>query len=92
MVRRVLHVGGLPGLLSRLSLPVGSVAFTGQGWIRPVYFAVLITHIVLAATVVPLALLTLYRAWSRAVRPSPAHSQMTWPIWMYVSVTGVSFT
>src|SRR5581483_6613781 len=44
----------------------GSRPFTGQGWIRPVYFTLLITHIVLAATIVPLALTTIYRGW-RAV-------------------------
>ena len=68
---------------------VGSVAFTGQGWIRPVYFAVLITHIVLAATVVPLVLLTLYRAWSGQFDRHRRIAKWTWPIWMYVSVTGV---
>ncbi|HET7089796.1 MAG TPA: DUF420 domain-containing protein [Anaerolineae bacterium] len=68
----------------------GSVPFAGPGWIRPIYFAVLISHMALAALVLPLALTTLYRAWrGRFVR----HRQMarwTLPIWLYVSVSGVA--
>lgn len=63
--------------------------FAGRGWIRPVYFAILITHTVLAAAVVPLALTTVYLGlWSR----HPTHrryARWTLPIWLYVSVTGV---
>jgi len=68
---------------------VGSVGFKGQGWLRPVYFTILITHTVLAAAVVPLALLTLIRAWRGNF---PAHrgiARWSLPIWIYVSVTGV---
>ena len=68
---------------------VGSVGFKGQGWIRPVYFTILITHTILAATVVPLALITLLRALREKF---PAHRRIarwTLPIWLYVSVTGV---
>lgn len=68
---------------------VGSVAFEGRGWIRPVYFTVLITHIVPAAAIVPLALLTLYRAWKGQFDRHRRIARWTWPIWMYVSVTGV---
>ncbi len=68
---------------------VGSVPFTGQGWIRPVYFAILISHIILAATIAPLALITLYRAWKGQVEKHRRIARWTWPIWMYVSVTGV---
>jgi uncharacterized membrane protein YozB (DUF420 family) len=68
---------------------VGSVPFTGQGWIRPVYFTILITHIVLAATIVPLALITLYRAWRARFDQHRRIARWTWPLWMYVSVTGV---
>lgn len=68
---------------------VGSVPFTGQGWIRPVYFTILITHIVLAAVIVPLALLTLYRAWREQFDRHRRIARWTLPIWMYVSVTGV---
>jgi uncharacterized membrane protein YozB (DUF420 family) len=68
---------------------VGSVPFTGQGWIRPVYFTILITHIILAATIVPLALITLYRAWRGQFDRHKSIARWTWPLWMYVSVTGV---
>jgi uncharacterized membrane protein YozB (DUF420 family) len=67
----------------------GSVPFQGQGWIRGVYFAILITHIVLAATVPVLALITLYRALKGDFKRHRAIAKWTWPIWMYVSVTGV---
>ncbi len=68
----------------------GSVPFTKQGWIRPVYFTILITHIVLAAAIVPLALLTLYRAWREQFDRHRRIARWTWPIWMYVSFTGVT--
>ena len=67
----------------------GSVPFHGQGWIRSVYFTILITHIVLAATVPVLALITLYRALKRDFKRHRAIARWAWPIWMYVSVTGV---
>lgn len=69
---------------------VGSVPFTKQGWIRTVYFTVLITHIVLAATVPFLALKTLYHAWREQFDRHRLIARWTWPIWMYVSVTGVA--
>ncbi len=53
------------------------------------YFTILITHIVLAATVPFLALITLYRAWKKDFQRHRAIAKWTWPIWMYVSVTGV---
>ena len=68
---------------------VGSVRFTGQGWIRPVYFAVLISHITLAAATPVLATLTLVRALRGNFELHRAVARWTWPIWMYVSVTGV---
>jgi uncharacterized membrane protein YozB (DUF420 family) len=67
----------------------GSVPFTRQGWIRPVYFAILITHVTLAATVPALAGITLYRAWRSDFAKHRRIAKWTWPIWMYVSVTGV---
>ena len=72
----------------------GSRPFTGQGWIRPVYFTLLITHIVLAAAIVPLALTTIYHGWRAAVARAPfaRHvriARWTLPIWIYVSITGV---
>lgn len=68
---------------------VGSVPFTRQGWIRPVYFTILISHIVLAAAIVPLALITLFRAWKQQFERHKRIARWTLPIWMYVSVTGV---
>lgn len=67
----------------------GSVPFEKEGWIRPVYFAILISHIILAAAVPPLALMTLYRAWKEQFDKHRKIARWTWPIWMYVSVTGV---
>jgi putative membrane protein len=72
----------------------GSRPFTGQGWIRGVYFTLLITHIVLAAAIVPLALTTIYRGWRAAAEQTPfaRHvriARWTLPLWLYVSVTGV---
>lgn len=68
---------------------VGSVPFTKQGWIRPVYFTILITHVVLAISIVPMALITLYRALRGRFGAHRRIARWTWPIWMYVSVTGV---
>lgn len=68
---------------------VGSVPFQGQGPIRTLYFAILITHIILAAAVPPLALITLFRGLRRDDARHRRIAKITWPIWMYVSVTGV---
>jgi putative membrane protein len=67
----------------------GSVRFTGQGPLRAVYFLLLVTHIVLAAAIVPLAVTTLYRAWSGQLARHRRIARWTLPIWLYVSVTGV---
>ncbi len=68
---------------------VGSIPFAGQGWIRPVYFTLLISHIILATLIVPLALTTLYRALSERFDKHVTIARWTLPIWLYVSVTGV---
>ncbi|MCS7222766.1 MAG: DUF420 domain-containing protein [Anaerolineae bacterium] len=68
---------------------VGSVPFQGQGWIRPVYYAILISHVVLAATVVPLALVTLAQAFRGRFARHRRIARWTFPVWLYVSVTGV---
>jgi uncharacterized membrane protein YozB (DUF420 family) len=68
---------------------VGSVHFRGQGWSRPLYFSILITHTVLAAAVVPLVLVTLRRGLSGRYARHKATARWTYPVWMYVSVTGV---
>jgi uncharacterized membrane protein YozB (DUF420 family) len=67
----------------------GRTTFTGQGWIRPVYFTVLGTHTVLAVTVVPLALVTLVLSIRRRFDRHVRVARWTLPIWFYVSVTGV---
>ncbi len=67
----------------------GSVPFTKQGWIRPLYFTILVTHVFLAATIVPLALVTLYRAWRERFDCHRRIARWTLPIWMYVSLTGI---
>jgi putative membrane protein len=68
---------------------VGDVRFSGTGWIRPVYFAILIPHIILAGTIVPLALVTLYYALRGRFPSHRRIARWTWPLWIYVSVTGV---
>jgi putative membrane protein len=68
---------------------VGSVPFQGQGTVRLVYFAILITHIILAALILPLALITLSRALSERFDRHRRIARWTLPIWLYVSVTGV---
>jgi putative membrane protein len=68
---------------------VGHVAFQGQGWIRPVYFALLLTHTVLAAVIVPMILVTLRRAWLERFDKHRIIARWTLPLWLYVSVTGV---
>jgi uncharacterized membrane protein YozB (DUF420 family) len=68
---------------------VGSVPFKGQGGIRLVYFTILLTHTVLAITVVPLALVTLFRALKERFDRHRRIARWTFPIWLYVSVTGV---
>jgi uncharacterized membrane protein YozB (DUF420 family) len=68
---------------------VGHVRFQGQGWIRPVYFTLLISHTILAIVIVPLILVTLRRAWLEKFDKHRIIARWTWPLWMYVSVTGV---
>ena len=67
----------------------GSRPFGGVGWIRAVYFPLLISHIVLAAVIVPLALTTVYRALRGDFTRHRRIARFTLPIWLYVSVTGV---
>ena len=68
---------------------VGSRPFPGQGTIRKVYFFVLITHIVLAALVPPMAIVTLVRGLRERYDAHRKLARWTLPIWLYVSVTGV---
>jgi putative membrane protein len=68
---------------------VGHVVFQGQGWIRPVYFALLLSHTVLAIVIVPMILVTLRRAWLEKFDRHRLIARWTLPLWFYVSVTGV---
>jgi len=68
---------------------VGSVRFTRHGFVRPLYFSILITHVTLAALVLPMAILTLTRGLKARYARHRAIARWTFPIWMYVSVTGV---
>ncbi len=68
---------------------VGSVRFTRQGFVRPLYYTILITHVTLAATVLPLAIITLSRGLKARYPQHRRIARWTLPIWMYVSVTGV---
>ncbi|HZB25630.1 MAG TPA: DUF420 domain-containing protein [Vicinamibacterales bacterium] len=67
----------------------GSRPFTGTGPVRIVYFAILISHVILAAAILPLALVTLLRALRGQFVRHAALARWTLPIWLYVSVTGV---
>ncbi len=68
---------------------VGSVHFQGAGWSRPLYFTILISHTILAATVLPLVIITLSRALRSRFPQHRAIARWTFPIWLYVSITGV---
>ena len=68
----------------------GSTKFTGTGFVKPVYFFVLLTHIVLAAAVVPMILFSFFTALSGRLTAHRRLSRYTLPVWLYVSVTGVA--
>ena len=67
----------------------GSVRFAGTGWLRSLYYAILLTHIVLAAAILPLALVTLSRALKERFDKHRQIARWTLPLWLYVSITGV---
>lgn len=67
----------------------GDTRFLGQGLVRPFYFTILITHVILAMIIVPLVLFTLFRAWRSDFVKHKKIARWTLPIWLYVSVTGV---
>jgi protein SCO1/2/putative membrane protein len=68
---------------------VGSVHFRGTGWTRPLYFTILISHTILAAVIVPMVIVTLTRALREQFGRHRAIARWTFPLWLYVSVTGV---
>jgi len=65
------------------------IHFQGQGWIRPVYFTILISHTILAIVIVPLIIVTLRRAWLARFDKHQIIARWTLPLWFYVSITGV---
>lgn len=69
---------------------VGSVPFIGEGWSRPVYFTLLITHIILAAVIVPMVLMTVARGLKGKYELHKKIARKTFPIWVYVSLSGVA--
>jgi putative membrane protein len=69
---------------------VGYVPFTGQGIIRPVYFTILVTHILTAAIIVPLVLVTLFSAMRGRLTWHRRIARWTLPLWLYTSVTGIA--
>jgi len=67
----------------------GATRFAGVGWSRPVYFTLLLTHTVLAVTIVPLAIISVFNGLKMRVATHRRFAKVTFPLWMYVSVTGV---
>lgn len=67
----------------------GDTHFLGTGFIRPVYFSILISHIILSSIMLPLILTTMYFAFTKRFRIHKRIARVTLPIWLYVSVTGV---
>ena len=68
---------------------VGNIRFLGQGWVRPVYFSILISHTLLAIVNVPLVIVTLARGLGARYAQHRAIARWTFPLWLYVCVTGV---
>ena len=95
VVHRLLMLGALgvsAGFLTSYLIyhaQVGSVRFTGRGWIRPAYFAILISHTVLAVAIVPLVARTVFLAARQRIDAHRAIARWTLPLWLYVSITGV---
>ena len=67
----------------------GPTVFRNPPWFRPIYLTILLTHTALAATIVPLAVITLNRALNQRFDRHRKIARWTWPLWMYVAVTGV---
>ena len=74
-------------VVSHISNP--DAHFGGEGWVRYLYFFILITHITLSIPVLPLAMLSIYRALNNQISAHKKLVKWTFPIWMYVAITGV---
>lgn len=72
-----------------LVLHRGPTVFKDPAWFRPIYLTILLTHTILAVVIVPMALITLCRALKQKFNRHKRIARLTWPLWMYVSVTGV---
>jgi uncharacterized membrane protein YozB (DUF420 family) len=70
-------------------LLVGDVRFRGHGWVRTLYFLVLVPHVLLAVSVLPLAIVTIRRGLAGRIDKHRPLAKITLPVWLYVSVTGV---
>ena len=68
----------------------GDTKFTGIGWIRPVYFATLISHILISVATLPMVLTTFFFALTKQFARHKRLARFTFPLWLYVSVTGVA--
>jgi putative membrane protein len=68
----------------------GTTRFTAGGWVRTVYFVILISHTVLAMVIVPLVIVTLFRAFRDDFERHKRIARITLPLWLYVSVTGIA--
>ncbi len=70
-------------------LHLGPTRFVNPAWFRPIYLTILFSHTMLAAAIVPMILLTLYRARKAQFAEHKQIARWTWPLWLYVSITGV---
>lgn len=68
---------------------VGSVPYPHFDWTRPVYFIILVPHVIMAAVMVPFILLAVWHAWQEKYEKHTKITRWIWPVWMYVSVSGV---
>ncbi len=69
---------------------MGSTKFGGQGWIRPLYFFILVSHVLLSAAVLPLAMVVLFFALTGRFDRHKKIARRTFPLWLYVSISGVA--
>jgi uncharacterized membrane protein YozB (DUF420 family) len=76
-------------LVYHVGFKAGVTRFTGTGWVRPLYFTILVSHTILAVTIVPFIIVTLTRALRGQFLRHRAVARWTFPMWLYVSITGV---
>lgn len=78
----------LASYLTRIVL-FGDTKFPGQGWVRPVYFFVLISHVLLALAIAPAVIATVWAGWTAKYDRHRRWARKVWPVWVYVLATGV---